>query len=152
MSLCSPTGEQFEELRFAHPAPYLFQNLPLGIGDDGGWRGADLVTTQCLGRRRIIQVNHHRNEPRVDQCHHLLVRPNVAFHDSTGNAPCAGEEEDDGLAGFGSLLLSRRIIASPNDVAVEGDVEAIPSVAKGDYEECKPKPAPEIEGLGSTRL
>src|SRR5436190_9513630 len=52
----------------------------------------------------------------VDRGLHLLIREDSAFHDSTGNAPLGGEEEDHGLAGVGSLLLSRGVVAGPGDV------------------------------------
>ena len=64
----------------------------------------------------VRPVNRHGDEPCIDQRRHLLIRPDVAFHDSTGNAPLAGEEEDDGLAGLGSLLLSRGVVVGPSDV------------------------------------
>ena len=61
----------------------------------------------------------------------MIIRPDVAFHDLTGNAPLAGEKKDDGLAGLGSFVLSRSVVVSPND-AVGGDIEAIPSVGERD--------------------
>ena len=118
------------------------------ISDDRVWRGADTVTTQRCGRVRIIHVNRHGNERCIDRLRHLLIRPDVAFHDLTGNAPLAGEEEDDGLAGLGSLVLSRSVVVSPND-AVGGDVEAIPSVGERDNQGYTPEPYPQPEELAS---
>jgi len=72
----------------------------------------------------------------------LIIRPDLALHNFTGNAPLAGEEEDDGLAGLGSLVLSRSVVVSPND-AVGGDVEAIPSVGERNNQGYTPEPYPQ---------
>ena len=144
-------SEQLEEFSFVHSPFFLLQDITLWISDDRVWRHADAVTTQRCGRVRIIHVYRHRDKRCIDRSRHLLIRPDVAFHDPTGNAPLAGEEEDDGLAGLGSLLLSRRVVVGPSDV-VGGGVEAVPSVAEGDNEDDNPETAPKPENLTSMRL
>ena len=72
----------------------------------------------------------------------MIICPDVAFHDLTWNAPLAGEEEDDGLARLGRLMLSRSVVVSPND-SVGGDVEAIPSVGERNNQGYTPEPYPQ---------
>ena len=136
--------QKSDEVRFAHSPRFLLQDLSLSISDDRGWRGADMVTTQRCDRPRIIDVNRHEDKPCVDRGLHLLIRPDAAFHDSTGNAPLGGEEEDHGLAGLGSLLLSRGVIVGPGDL-VGGDVEVVPCPTEADNEGAEPEPAPKVE-------
>jgi len=106
-----------------------------------------MVTTHRFGCFRIIHVNHHRREPSFDRRLHLLIRPDIALHDSTGDAPLASEEDDNGLAGLGGLLLSRAVVFGPSDV-VGGGVEVVPYPDEGDRDGGKPEPAPKVE-LGS---
>ena len=129
----------------------------MGIRDDRVWRAADSVTTQRCCRVRLIHVYRHRDERGIDRSRHLFIGPDFAFHDPTGNAPLAGEEEDDRLAGLGSLLLGRRVVVGPSDV-VERDVVAIPAGADGDDgddgddEEGKPEISPELKDSAAMRL
>ena len=118
------------------------QSISVWIGNDRDWRTADVVANQYGSVVGVIHVNHHGDECCIDRLRHLLIRPDVAFHDLTWNAPLAGEEEDDGLAGLGSLVLSRSVVVSPND-AVGGDVEAIPSVGERNNQGYTPEPYPQ---------
>ena len=99
------------------------------IGNDSDWRADDVVASQHRGVVRVIHVNCHRDELRIDRCRHLFISPHFAFHDPAGNTPFAGEVEDDRLARVGCLLLGRSEVVSPSD-AVRRDVEAVPSVRK----------------------
>ncbi len=140
--------EQLEEVCFAHSPFFLLEDVPLWISNDRVWRRADTVTTQRCGRVRIIHVNRHGDERCIDGSRHPLIRPDLAFHDPTGDAPLAGEEEDDGLAGLGSLSLGRSVVVSPGD-AVGRDVEAVPSVGERGNEGYTPEPSPQPEELAS---
>jgi len=122
-------AKHFEEFTLAHSACFLLKDIPLCVRDDRVRRSADTVTSYFCGRARSIHVNHDRDVRRIDRSRHLLIRPDVTFHDPTRNAPLAGEEEDDGLAGLDRLLLSRSVVFRPSD-AVGRDIEAVPGVGE----------------------
>jgi len=116
----------------------------LRIRNDRGGRSADLITIHRFGRVRMVQLNHHGCEPGLDRGCHIRIRPDIAFHDSTGNAPFAGEEQDHGFSGLGRLLLSRGVVFGPSDV-VGGDVEIVPYPDERDRDRADPEPAPKVE-------
>ena len=136
--------EPSKENGFAHSPLCPFQDIPLWISNNRGWRSADLVTVHRFSRVRIVQVKHHRCEAGIDLGFHLLIRPDLAFHDSTGHAPLGGEVEDHGLAGLGGLLLSRGVVFGPGDV-VGGNVEIVIHPDEGDWDGAEPEPAPKVE-------
>ena len=110
-----------------------------------------MVTTNRFGRVGIIRLNHDGGETSIDHSLYLLIRPDGAFHDSTGNAPLARKEYDNGFSGLGRLLLRRGEVFGPSDL-VGGDVEVEPYPDEGDRDGAEPEPAPKVElapmGLG----
>ena len=140
--------EQFEEVSFADSPYSPLQSISVWIGNDRDWRAANVVANQYGSVVGVIHVNRHWDERCIDSVHHLIIRPDLALHNLTGNAPLAGEKEDDGLAGLGSLVLSRSVVVSPND-AVGGDVKTIPSVGERNNQGYTPEPYPQPDELAS---
>jgi len=143
--------QQFEEVRLVDSSHDLFEDVSLGIGDDRGGRGADVVALQRRGGSGIADVDEDGDEARVDRRFDLIVGPDGAFHDSAGDAPLAGEEEDHRLAGFCGPLLGCGVVAGPGDV-VGGDVERVPGVGEGNDEEDEPERLPPPGRLFSAGL